>query len=164
MKIVTDTRDALRLTAALRTIPKGMSADINVALRTTAKDVAAGARRYLRQNRTPPSRPGDPPALDTGFLSKSIRFKKARRSNLFLVYALKDAFWSLFLEGGTAQRFTKDKSVRRTIRFRERKRKAHAAGKVDERPFLTRALSDNTDVMQKRIGAAIEKTLRDAVR
>jgi hypothetical protein len=63
------------------------------------------------------------------------------------VFATRDAYWSRFLEIGTKDR-----------------RRKKFSGKVEPRPFLTRALADNTDMIERRLGAAIEKTLRDAVR
>jgi len=140
-----------RFSRALLRMPKTARREMSLALRAAAQDVAKGARSLLRAGSSP-SAPGQPPGRRTGALSRSIRTRLSRRG--FTAYAFaaygksrkEGQYYALFLEEGTAPRFTRRRGPR---------------GRLESRPFLTRALADAQPQISSRIEAAIAAILRE---
>lgn len=148
---------------AMRELPRDLQREIADAVKKGATAVAQTARQLLRKKKGPPaSRPGDPPALDTGVLARSIRTRKARRDgSAYRIFAAQP--YALFLEKGT-----ETGGVRRTPRKRERiamgiARRTVRFGGVERtkpRPFLTTALAerqaDTTDFIAEAVARALD--------
>ena len=154
MRIDVDTRQAERALKAFQRIPKGMDKNILGSLRESAKSVAARTRVLLRKSRGS-SIPGSPPAKQSGALLKAIRFRRvksrARGPQLaYIVFHTRDTYYGRFLELGTRERFTTHKRGRAS------------RGRIEPRPFLSRANDELRQQSLSRLQAAIEKTLQEA--
>lgn len=150
-EVTIDTREAERSIKILRGIPRRMNLYILDALQVSAKGVAARTRGLLKSKGR--SNPGQSPARQTGALAKSIRFRRVRsRASgpqlAYIVFHSRDTFYGRFLELGT-----KDRTTRRSGANR---------GRIEQRPFLSRA---NEELRSKNLAllrAAIERTLKEA--
>ena len=156
MRIEVDTREAERALKAFQRIPKGMNVHILAALQESAKGVAARTRVLLRQSKGG-SAPGQPPAKQSGDLAKAIRFRRAKSRSFgpqlaYIVFHSRDTFYGRFLELGTRERYTAHKRGRAS------------RGKIEPRPFLSRAREELRSQELARLQAAIERTLEEAAR
>ena len=138
LEISVDTRDARRMVKVLEFIPKDMKRGISLALRESAKEIARDTRSLLRRKRAgrrgEASRPGEPPALRTGALARSIGFRRGRRDGLSYVVEARE-FYARFLEVGD-----------------------------EPRPFISLAFDRKRTVIENRIVEAITRTLEEAAR
>ncbi|MBL8659386.1 MAG: hypothetical protein JNM75_06480 [Rhodospirillales bacterium] len=148
MKIEIDDREARVVVAALRRIPRAMTRPLWAALRESARDVAADTRRLLRGGRGT-SRPGEAPARRSGLLARSIRTRRGRDFS-YQVMTRPDAYYGRFLETGTAERMSRRPRARR--------------GRIEPRPFLTKALEGRRDAIDTRIAQAMTRVIEDAGR
>ncbi len=145
VKVTVDDRQAKRAIRALNAAPRRMTSEILRALREASRDVAKETRVLLRKSRGQASKPGQPPARQTGTLAKNIRFRRAR-GLAYNVLVARDGYYGKFHETGTEERSSK----------RGRR------GRLEPRPFLTAAREDLDNDITDRIRGAIERSLREA--
>lgn len=120
-------------------------AEVKGSLRQIGRRAAAATRQKLRQRKGKPAPPGQPPARQTGNLSRSISFKLARRALLVAVGSrLKVAPHGHLLEHGTAER---------------RKRGGASTGRAEPRPFLGAMLEE----FDGAAAAILNKAVEDAI-
>lgn len=140
LTVTIDTTAAGVAAKAIQRLPRRLTRNIAETLREEAKAVAQDARARLRRGgRGRRSAPGEVPARQTGALSRSIRFRPARRDRLaWAVGAFADAgggaFYGRFLETGTKTGLA-------------------------PRPFLSPALGARRGVTLRRLQAAVQETL-----
>ena len=92
-----DTSRAHRTIKLIEAMPREMKAGIAEVLRDEAKGAARDTRILLRQKRGRRASRGEPPAVQTGKLARSIGFKRGRRDGLSYVVQARE-FYARFLE------------------------------------------------------------------
>ena len=118
-EIVINSTAAAQTVKFLEALPSEIKRGIALELRELAKVTARDARSLLRSKRGGGSSPGGPPALRTGALARSIRFKRGRRDGLsYLVSATE--FYGRFLETALDRPFITLAVDRRRDQFRDR--------------------------------------------
>jgi phage gpG-like protein len=142
LRINVDTSEAEAVARVIKHLPRDLKRELTVALRKSATAVARKTRRLLRSQRRGRSRPGQPPARQTGALARSIRTKKSRSGLSYSITA--SVFYATVLEAG-----------------------AEGAGRgranrIEPRPFLTAALEDLEAENKERIAKAVRDVFRQA--
>jgi hypothetical protein len=146
---------AAALVNLLRVLPNELRKNIALAVRDGARAVAEDARDLLSRTRAKgrrykvgpltaiivgganaSSRPGEPPAQQSGELRRSLRVVKHRRDGL--AYRIETEFYALFLEGGAS---------------------GPGARRLDRRPFLSVALEQRRDMIEAILAEQIERAL-----
>lgn len=149
MQIVVDGKLAEQFNRKIKGAHREVRAHILRALRESARLVAAETRSLLRSARSP-SPPGGVPGRRTGRLSRSIRTRSIGRALVAIVFsesAKTGAPYARFLEVGTGQRVTSNRSGRKS------------RGRMEARPAITLAKARLESEIAAKIGAAIEATL-----
>lgn len=143
MQLELDSNDFVqRFAAAVVRLPKKARAEITLALKASAISVAKATRVKLRSRAD--SSEGQPPSRKTGLLEKSIRTRVSKKG--FTSYVNASAYYSLFLEKGTAARFTG---------------RRYARGVVKARPFLTPTLEEKSPEISQQITSALLRVLSE---
>jgi hypothetical protein len=150
-----DGEEANALIKALRALPADLRKGIALAVRDGARAVADDARDLLSRTRAKgkrykvgpltaivvgganaSSRPGEPPAQQSGELRRSLRVVKQRRDGL--AYRVETEFYALFLEGGAS---------------------GPGARRLERRPFLSVALEQRRDLIESLIAEQVARAL-----
>lgn len=160
-KVEVDTREARAAARAIASLPQPLTRNLAASLKLAAQDVLTEARRLLagasRRGRPRAgqrhvvSLAGQPPARWTGRLAGSLRARQGRRDGLSQVVDARAPHAHL-LELG--HRMVINRGARA----------GQAVGAVAPRPFLTRALQNRADHINRRLAAALEATLEAAAK
>jgi hypothetical protein len=149
--------ESAALVKSLRALPAALRKNIALAIRDSARMVAADAKDLLggskargRRYKVGPLRavivtgsndssaPGAPPAQQSGELRRSIRVQRQRRDGL--AYRVETEFYALFLEGGAT---------------------GPGRRRLEPRPFLSIALANRRDMIEAAIGEQVERALAE---
>lgn len=150
-----DGEEANELVKALRRLPAALRKNIAAAVKEGASIVADDARELLRKTtargrrykvgpltvvlrgeQNDGSKPGGPPAQQSGELRRSIRVKRARRDGL--AYAIETEAYALFLEEGAS---------------------GPGRRRLEPRPFLSTALENNRAFLEAYIAEHVARAV-----